>query len=269
MRVAGDDFIEDFEILGGLHSDRSVKAALRSRPLLADALRAAGLELFVADGESLVDNQDFRLEKGGDREGQAHIHATRVAFHRGVDKAIELGEGNNIIELPSNFCLAHAKDRAVKKHVVATGQFRMKSGAHFEEASNTAAELNRPGCGGGDARNDLQQSRFSRAIGADDSDSIAFLNFEGNILEGPKIALLNRLRGEPARWSVPIMTLAPHPPAVQVRKELSAADFPKTIAFGEALCADGKGHAGIQMVSAKVFSTRLNSIRPIRRRSMR
>ncbi|MBV9295624.1 MAG: hypothetical protein JO145_08625 [Acidobacteriaceae bacterium] len=39
---------------------------------LAEALP---LELRVADREHLIDDQDFRLEMGGNRKGKTHVHA--------------------------------------------------------------------------------------------------------------------------------------------------------------------------------------------------
>jgi len=40
--------------------------------------QAAALELAVADGEYLVDDDDVRFEMRGDREGQSQLHARRV-----------------------------------------------------------------------------------------------------------------------------------------------------------------------------------------------
>lgn len=48
-----------------------------------------------------------------DREGRAHVHAATVAFHRGVDKLLHLGEGDNFINLLPDFRADHAEDRTV------------------------------------------------------------------------------------------------------------------------------------------------------------
>ena len=65
---------------------------------LAEALL---LELGVADGEHLVDDQDLRLEVRGDGEGQAHVHAAGVALDRRVEELLDLGEGDDLVELRS------------------------------------------------------------------------------------------------------------------------------------------------------------------------
>jgi hypothetical protein len=40
----------------------------------------------VADGEDFVDDEDFRLEVGGDGEGEADVHAAGVALDGGVEE---------------------------------------------------------------------------------------------------------------------------------------------------------------------------------------
>ena len=68
-------------------------------PSRLHAAEAAALELGVADGEHLVDEQDLRLEVRRDREGETHVHAARVALHRRVDEALDPGELDDLVEL--------------------------------------------------------------------------------------------------------------------------------------------------------------------------
>ncbi len=63
---------------------------------LAEALL---LELRVADGEHLVDEQDLGLEVGGDGEREPHVHAARVALDRGVEEPLDAGEVDDGVEL--------------------------------------------------------------------------------------------------------------------------------------------------------------------------
>ena len=75
---------------GSLCETKTHRAA-RAAELL-HAAEAPPLELGVADREHLVDEQDLRLEMGGDRERQPHVHAARVALHRRVDELLDPGE---------------------------------------------------------------------------------------------------------------------------------------------------------------------------------
>ena len=69
-----------------------------SRGDLAHLAEALALERRVADREHLVDEQDLRLEVGGDGEGEPHVHAARVALDRGVEELLDLGELDDLVE---------------------------------------------------------------------------------------------------------------------------------------------------------------------------
>ena len=87
-------------------SDRAARLAEILHPA-----EAAALELGVADGEHLVDEQDLRLEVRRDGEGEPHVHAARVALHRRVDELLDLGELDDLVELARDLAPLHAEDR--------------------------------------------------------------------------------------------------------------------------------------------------------------
>ena len=70
-------------------------AALLER---GDDAEALSLEALVADREDLVEEQDVRLEERGDREAEPHRHPRRVRPHRPVDRVLELGERDDLVE---------------------------------------------------------------------------------------------------------------------------------------------------------------------------
>ena len=113
------------------------------RPPLADVVHLAEallLEPRVADREHFVDDQDLRLEVRRDREREPHVHAARVVLHRRVDEALDLGEGDDLVELARDLRAAHAENRAVQENVLAAGQLRMKPGADFEQRADAPDE---------------------------------------------------------------------------------------------------------------------------------
>ena len=65
-------------------------------PHLAEAFL---LELDIADRQHLVDDQDFRFQMRGHGERQPHIHARTVALDRRVEELLDLGEGDDLVEL--------------------------------------------------------------------------------------------------------------------------------------------------------------------------
>ena len=54
-------------------------------------------------------------------------------LHWRIEKPLDLGKSNYLVELPFNLLFLHSKDRAVKINVFASGQLRMKAGAYFEQ----------------------------------------------------------------------------------------------------------------------------------------
>src|SRR6185437_16948929 len=61
----------------------------------------------------------------------------------------------------------------------------MEAGADFEKAGDAAVEFGVADGGAGDAREQLEQGGFARAVSADQADDFALLDFEGNVADGP------------------------------------------------------------------------------------
>ena len=113
-------------------------------PGLAQVLHAAEtapLELGVADGEHLVDEQDLRLEVRRHREGEPHGHPARVALHGRVDEPLDAGELDDLVELALDLPPLHPEDRAVQEDVLAAGELGMEAGADLEQAADATADL--------------------------------------------------------------------------------------------------------------------------------
>ena len=110
---------------------------------VAHLAQALPLELGVADGEDLVDEQDLRLEVRRDGERQPHVHAAGVVLDRRVDEPLDLGEGDDLVELARDLRPAHAEDRAVEVDVLAPGQLGVEAGADLEQRADPAADRRR------------------------------------------------------------------------------------------------------------------------------
>src|SRR5690242_892673 len=106
------------------------------------ATEAFLLEMEVPNRQHLVDDQDFRLEVRGDREGQPHIHARRITLHRGIDEAIEFGETDNLVELARDLFTRHSQNCAVQKDIFAACKLWMESGAHLQQSRCPAPHPN-------------------------------------------------------------------------------------------------------------------------------
>ena len=65
-------------------------------------------------------------------------------------------------------CLAHPQDRAVQVDILPPGQFRVKTGTHFQQAGDAAFDLHFAAGWGRHFRKYLEQGAFARAVAAND-----------------------------------------------------------------------------------------------------
>jgi len=119
-------------------------------------------------------------------ESEAHVHARRVVFDRRIEEPLHLGEGHDLVELAPNLGARHAQDGAVQEDIFAAAEFGVKAGADLEQRGDPAANGDAPRRRLGDAREDLQQGGFARAVAADDADDFAALHLERHVAQRPK-----------------------------------------------------------------------------------
>ena len=46
----------------------------------------------------------------GDCEREPNVHSRRIAFYRRIKEFFDFGKSDDLIELPSNFALRHARE---------------------------------------------------------------------------------------------------------------------------------------------------------------
>src|ERR1019366_8416114 len=106
----------------------------------------------------------------GHGEGKAHIHAAAVTLHWGIKKLLHLGKGDDLVKLSFDLGLAHTQNGAIQVDVLASGEFRVKAGANFEEATNASMNLRPSGGRFCNAREDFQEGSLAGAIEADEAE---------------------------------------------------------------------------------------------------
>src|SRR5258706_12954625 len=107
----------------------------------------------------------------GHGEGQPNVHAGRKAFDGGVEKTADLGEGDDLLEIVLDLGVLHAEDGAIEVNVLAAGQLTVKAGSHLEQTPHAAVKARTALGRLRDTGEDLQQSGFSGAVAADDSEA--------------------------------------------------------------------------------------------------
>jgi hypothetical protein len=145
------------------------------------------LEVGIAHRQHLVDQQDVGLQKGGDGETQAHLHAQREEFDLAVDGVGEPGELDDLIESFVGDLAAHAEHGAVEEHVLASGEVGMDAAGHAEERTQAPLHLARPGRLVRDLADDLEQGGLAGAVDADEPQRSPRFHLEAYVLQHPAV----------------------------------------------------------------------------------
>src|SRR5215207_2767470 len=153
---------------------------------LADLVQALALERLVAHGQDLVDEQDVGADVDGHGEPEAHVLAGAVVLDLVVDEGLELGEGDDVVEVAMGLAAAQAEDGRVQVDVLAAGQLAVEAGPQLQQRGDPAPDLDRAGGRGQDARQHLEQCRLARAVGTDQPDGLAGADLQTDVLEGPE-----------------------------------------------------------------------------------
>src|SRR5579883_633748 len=103
-------------------ADEHDGAALR--PELLDLLETFLLEGHVADGQRLVDQQDFRIDMNGGGEAETELHAGAVGAHRIVDRMLQLVECYDCNEPRRHLAIRYTGDDVVNKKILPSRQVR-------------------------------------------------------------------------------------------------------------------------------------------------
>src|SRR5262245_42852206 len=135
-----------------------------SPPKLAKVLKAAPLELFVAHGDNLVDDQDLRIDVDRDRKPKTHIHAGRIMPNRRVNEVTDTREVDDLIEETIGLATRQTENRCVQVDVLSAGQVRMEARSQLKKCRYVSVDRDLPRRRAIDASDDAKQRRLARAV---------------------------------------------------------------------------------------------------------
>ena len=144
------------------------------------------LEGDVANGEDLVDQQQFGIDVDCHGEREPHVHARRVRLDRVVDELPKVGEVDDLIKTLGDLLTAHAQDGGVEKDVVASAQLLVEPGTEFEERGHPLGDLDVARVRCEDAGHALEQGRLARTVVADDAERLAGFDIERDVTRAPR-----------------------------------------------------------------------------------
>jgi hypothetical protein len=154
------------------------------------------LEVAVADGERLVDDEHVGvgMRRHGEREAQRHPGG--ICSDGPVEELAELREIPNLRELSPDLRAGQAEKRRVHPGVLAARELGVEAHAELEDRRHDSPPLDRAVrglCGPGD---DLQERRLPGAVFADQAERSSGRQLEGNVPERVESAVSRRAKQE-------------------------------------------------------------------------
>ncbi len=137
----------------------------------------------IPDRKCFIHDQNFRIDVDRDREREAHEHTGGIHFDRLIDVLADVRERKNRIHPGFNFLLGKADHRTIEIDVLNAVVLHVEAGAQFQKRGNAPVHLDLSGSRRQDARDDLQDCRFSGAVRPDDADGLAFVDRHVDIVE--------------------------------------------------------------------------------------
>src|SRR5436190_14001635 len=145
------------------------------------------LEYSVTDSQGFVDDQNVGFNARRDRKRQAHVHAAGVSLDRLMNEVADFGKAFDLREERVSFATRKAQQGRVHIDVFDAGKFGIEAGAQFEQCRYPAFVPNLSLRWLERAGDDLQQRRLAAAVGTDDADDVAFVQFERDLVQCPEL----------------------------------------------------------------------------------
>jgi hypothetical protein len=211
---------QPFDLSRVVRDEDDRAAALLELEHLAEALP---LECLVADGEHLVEQEHVGVEVRRDREAEPHVHPRGVGAHRPVDRLLELGEGDNLIEALADLRTLQSVDRAVQEDVLAAREVGVEPGSELEQGADPSVDGDAALGRLDDSGDQAQQRRLAGAVPADKADRLTRLDRERHVLERQDIRRL----GSPAEHEQLLQASRLVRPDAEATRDPLDADLPR------------------------------------------
>ncbi len=180
--------VADLLHLGQPVTDEDRRAAARAE--LVHAFEAATLELLVADGEHLVDDQDVGLDRDRDGESEPSLHARRVRLDGVVDALLETGELDDLVESSRR-----VRRATCPRMVPLRKMFSRPLSSGWKPAPSSSKAETRPSdshgalVGNEDAGQHLEHRALAGAVGADQPDRRPGGHLERDVAQCPELVV--------------------------------------------------------------------------------
>ena len=139
----------------------------------------------VAGAEPFVEQQDLRIDRGGDGETEPHQHARGIGAYRQRQVIAELGERLDLRQFALDLVARHPEQQPACHDVFVTGIVSDEPGRGAEQRRNAAVNADRPLAWLVDSGKYAQHGRFAGAVMAENAQLVAVIDRKRHIVERP------------------------------------------------------------------------------------
>src|SRR6516164_6518473 len=177
-----------------------------------DAVEGFELEARIPHRQRLVDDQDVRVDAGGDTECEASLHAARIGPERLVDEFLEFAELDHLGNPRVDLLAAEAEAQPAEIDVFAAAIIHVEARAQFKDGRNPPDRRHRAGRRVERPGNDPQQRALARAVAAYQAEDAAAGDIKRHVVERGELAMAlspaQRLEQHVARMRIEPVGLA-------------------------------------------------------------
>ena len=123
-------------------------------------------------------------------KGQANVHTRGISLDWSVEKVLDLGEVDDLIEFLRDLSASHPQDRAIEKDVLAPRELMVKPCTDFEQASCPSIDAKSPFSRNRDPAEKFKERTLPGSVLPDNPNNLALVDVQGHIPECPKVHLL-------------------------------------------------------------------------------
>ena len=98
------------------------------------------LKLAISNRQHLISRSKFPARDERPRQRQDAHTCPLITFRRGIEKSIDVGKGDNLIESSPHLGLGHAEDGPIEQDVLATGKLGMKPRSDLQKRRDAPAD---------------------------------------------------------------------------------------------------------------------------------
>src|ERR1019366_891725 len=108
-----------------------------------------------------------------------------------VEELLELGELDHRAEAPLGLAPGQPHQDSVQHAVLTSGQLGVEADAELDERRDPSGHPYAAGVGAVDARHDLQQAAFARAVAPDDPEELTLVDVERDVAQRVQLTVLD------------------------------------------------------------------------------